>query len=265
MIETALIGRGRWGGRVAQALASVSEFKGSAGRTGEPQWETLLSRQDVQAVWIATPIATHYSIALRALQMGKHVMVEKPLAETVYEAKELVDIANQKKLVLATGYVFLFDPVYRAWKKKVKERTVAAIKMSWNKFGSFEESIEMNLLTHHLAIALDLFGTPNAVRGIRKESVQTECDYISIGLSYDGFEVISEINRTAAQHEHTITADFSDGTSALWRARASQDPLFIEAAEFVDAVKKNKVLTVSNEFGVDVLMLHERVAKAFGR
>jgi predicted dehydrogenase len=74
------------------------------------QLDELLLDPRVEAVCIATPPATHHALAQRALQAGKHVLVEKPLAMTVAEAEELIAQADELGLVLMPGHTFLYSP-----------------------------------------------------------------------------------------------------------------------------------------------------------
>jgi predicted dehydrogenase len=64
---------------------------------------------DVDAVVIATPIHTHYRLAMAALSSGKHVFVEKPLAATTRECQDLVDQAALKQRILMVGHVFEYN------------------------------------------------------------------------------------------------------------------------------------------------------------
>ena len=65
---------------------------------------------DVQAVVIATPLAHHFPIALRALQAGKHVLIEKPFTSTAAEAQILIDEAAKRKLTLLVDHTFVYNP-----------------------------------------------------------------------------------------------------------------------------------------------------------
>ena len=73
--------------------------------------EVVLS--DVDAVVLATPVGTHYPLAKKALECGKHVFVEKPLASSVAEAEELVAMAEDKNLTLMVGHTFEYSPPVR--------------------------------------------------------------------------------------------------------------------------------------------------------
>jgi predicted dehydrogenase len=73
-------------------------------------YEDVLADDGVDAVAIATPVGTHHDLGLAALRAGKHVFVEKPLASSVAEARELVRVAEEKELVLMPGHTFLYSP-----------------------------------------------------------------------------------------------------------------------------------------------------------
>jgi predicted dehydrogenase len=80
--------------------------------------EELLDLQ-LQAVAIATPVSSHYSLAARCLEAGLHVLVEKPLARTVEQAEELVELAERRKRVLMVDHTYLFNPAVRRIKELV--------------------------------------------------------------------------------------------------------------------------------------------------
>ncbi|SOD70313.1 predicted dehydrogenase [Jatrophihabitans sp. GAS493] len=77
----------------------------------ETSLERLLARDDIDAVAIATPAQTHSPIALAALQAGKHVLVEKPLADSHPVGAQMVQVADQHDLVLMTDHTFCYTPV----------------------------------------------------------------------------------------------------------------------------------------------------------
>jgi predicted dehydrogenase len=73
----------------------------------------------LDAVAIATPVSTHFPLAQRCLEAGLHVMVEKPLAGTVQEARGLVDLAARKDRVLMVDHTYLFSPAIRRIKELI--------------------------------------------------------------------------------------------------------------------------------------------------
>jgi len=75
--------------------------------------EDILADPAVHAVAIATPVATHYDLAMKALRAGKHVFVEKPLTDSSIRARRLVDEAERRGLVLAVDHTFIHTSAVR--------------------------------------------------------------------------------------------------------------------------------------------------------
>ncbi len=73
-------------------------------------FDELLADPELDAVVVATPVPTHYELALRALLAGKHVLVEKPPAMRAEEMDELVELAEERELVLMPGHLLLYHP-----------------------------------------------------------------------------------------------------------------------------------------------------------
>ena len=73
-------------------------------------YDDLLQDDSLDAVAVATPVGTHHPLALKALQAGKHVFVEKPLAGSSTEALALIAAAEERGLVLMPGHTFLYSP-----------------------------------------------------------------------------------------------------------------------------------------------------------
>ena len=126
----AVVGLGYWGPNIVRNLFELPEARlryvcdvdGDAVREmerrypsvrGTLRYEEVLEDPAVEAVAIATPVSTHYGLALAALQAGKHVFVEKPLAGSTREAVELIDLAVRQGLVLMPGHTFLYSPPVR--------------------------------------------------------------------------------------------------------------------------------------------------------
>ncbi len=79
--------------------------------------EDIFKDPNVDAVVIATPVSSHHPLAKRALECGKHVMVEKPMARSIAEAEELAILADKKGLVLMVDHTFIYTGAVR----KIKE------------------------------------------------------------------------------------------------------------------------------------------------
>ena len=81
--------------------------------------EEILKDPDIDAFCIVTPVATHYEFARKALEQGKHVLVEKPLAASVAEAESLINIAEKLNLILMVNHTFIYTGAVRKMKEIV--------------------------------------------------------------------------------------------------------------------------------------------------
>jgi len=80
-------------------------------------YNDLLNDPQLDAIVIATPVRFHYEMAKAALNVGKHIFIEKPMARTETESEELVSMADRQGLVLMVGHTFLFSPAVRRMKE----------------------------------------------------------------------------------------------------------------------------------------------------
>ena len=69
-------------------------------------FEVLVSDAEIDTVCVATPVWTHFELAKKSLEAGKHTFVEKPMASNVSQCRELVELAGRKGLILMTGHTF---------------------------------------------------------------------------------------------------------------------------------------------------------------
>ena len=133
-VRIAQVGLGYWGPNLARNLATVDDGElvvlcdANAERLARMGRQVPSARQvtdvadvladaGVDAVVLATPVDTHFELARRALEAGKHVMVEKPLATSSAECETLIELADTRDLRLMVGHVFLFNAAVQ----KVKE------------------------------------------------------------------------------------------------------------------------------------------------
>ena len=141
--------------RDADRLARVEERFGYLPTTTSV--EAAFGDPAVQAVVIATPTATHYELARRALEAGKHVLVEKPLATTTEHGRALVELAREKGLVLMVGHVFLFDAAVLYVKRLIERGDLGAIQyvsMVRTNLGPFRHDVNAawDLAAHDVSI-----------------------------------------------------------------------------------------------------------------
>jgi predicted dehydrogenase len=119
---------------------------------------------DIDAVAIATPIRTHYPLARTALEHGKHVLIEKPLAHSVADAEALAVLARERGLVLMVGHTFMYSPAVEELRRLVQSGAlgriyyVDAVRAN---LGIFQKDINViwDLAPHDVSILGYIFGT----------------------------------------------------------------------------------------------------------
>ena len=88
--------------------------------------ELVIKSKEIDAVVIATPVFTHYSLAKKALENGKHVLIEKPMTSSVAEAEELINLASQKNLLLMVDHTFLYTGAIQKMKEIIDNQVIGA-------------------------------------------------------------------------------------------------------------------------------------------
>jgi len=138
MINVGLIGFGYWGPNLARnfslnsdfELSAICDFSSDRLETAGKHYPQVNLYKDLNefyndkaldAIAIATPVATHYRLAKNALLTGRHVWLEKPMTETVPQAEELIELAAQKKKVLLVDHTFVYTGAVRKIKEVIEK------------------------------------------------------------------------------------------------------------------------------------------------
>ena len=134
-VRVAQVGLGAWGQNLVRNLDVLGELtwicepdetrretfaRRFPNARATASYEELLDDADVEAVVLATPVPTHYTLARQALEAGKHVFVEKPPAMRAAEMDELVALAEARRQVLMPGHLLLYHPGVRKLKELVE-------------------------------------------------------------------------------------------------------------------------------------------------
>src|SRR4051812_29736284 len=144
IIGIGVVGYGYWGPNLVRNFAStvgaqviaicdMDSSKLDRGKRLYPSvaitktFRDLLTDNRIDAIAIATPVSTHYELALAALQAGKHVLVEKPLAQTSQEVRRLIEEAERRKLILMVDHTFLYTPAVRKIRDLIAEGALGDI------------------------------------------------------------------------------------------------------------------------------------------
>ena len=140
----------------------------------------ILNDARVEAVAIATPVHTHFELAKKGLDAGKHVFVEKPLTQTSQQAKELIKLAKKKGKVLMVGHTFLYTAAVNKLKELIDSGElgdVLYISSQRRNLGLFQEDINVvwDLGTHDISVILYLLND-----GLDEK----ECRIVATGQSH---------------------------------------------------------------------------------
>jgi len=178
-IGTVVVGYGYWGPNIVRNVierpefelvalcerdqARIAEFeKRTPGYPCLKKFEEALADPAVEAVAIATPPHTHYSLVRQALEAGKQVLVEKPLARTAGEAAELVALSEEVERVLMPGHTFLYSPSVNKVKELIDNDVLGEIYFATSSrmnLGLYQrDGVVLDLAPHDLSILLYWLG-----------------------------------------------------------------------------------------------------------
>jgi len=161
--------------------------------------DDVTSSPDVDAVAIVTPVSTHYELAKRALENGKHVFVEKPFTATSAQAQELIELAERKRLTLMVDHTFLFCGAVRKIKELVDDGVLGPLyyydSMRVN-LGLFQHDVNViwDLAPHDLSIMDHIIQEkPEAVVATGGRHLNGLADLAFITIYFPG-TVIAHVN-----------------------------------------------------------------------
>jgi predicted dehydrogenase len=137
MVGVAVVGAGYWGPNLVRNIQATPEFRLTAlcdlnveraqqvlGKYSTVKvsgsLDEILADPEVEAVAVATPAATHLPVALAAIEAGKHVLVEKPLASSYADGLKLVEAAEERGLTLMLDHTFVYTPVVQHLRELVR-------------------------------------------------------------------------------------------------------------------------------------------------
>jgi predicted dehydrogenase len=174
MINVGVIGHGYWGPNLVRNLVANPATRVSMVCDRDPDRltkvaslyptirltasaEELIRDPEVDAVVIATPVDSHFPLALSALEAGKHVLVEKPIASTTDQARKLIDEAGKRELVLAVDHTFVYTGAVRKMRELVRAEAFGPVRYYDStrvNLGLFQHDVNVlwDLAVHDLSI-----------------------------------------------------------------------------------------------------------------
>lgn len=196
-IRIGVIGYGYWGPNLVRNFSEIQEMQVVAvsdlnenrlrlvkarypGIDATIDYQQLISRPDIDAVAIATPVSAHYQLAFQALKEGKHVFVEKPLTETSRQGIALIEEAEKRNLLLHVDHTFIYTPAVRKMRELVESGELGELYYYDSvrvNLGLFQPDVNVvwDLAVHDLSIMNYVFPlTPVAVSATGMSHVSGE-------------------------------------------------------------------------------------------
>ena len=219
--------------------------------------------EEVDAATISTPTNTHYEIASIFFERGRHLLVEKPITDSLDQARALVDLAQRKNLVLQVGHIERFNPALNALEEKLtRPRFIEAHRLSTYPGRSTDIGVVLDLMIHdidvvlHLVrspiVSLDSVGTAVLSKGedIANARIRFENGCVAnLTTSRISFEKMRKIR--VFQADAYLSLDYFDQSGVIYRKIDQQivkenikvekdEPLKLELSAFIDCVRQRQ-------------------------
>ena len=292
MKKLGIIGIGNWGKNLVRELSKIHCIKkcSSNGNLKNIRWlkknypsiqyvsdsKEIFADKEINAVIIATPINTHYKLVKKALLSKKHVFVEKPISTNLSEAEELIEIAKKNNLLLFVGHIFIFNEIFKKLIQISNRENITHLNFLWNKFGTFDEDIFLNLVSHDLSIVLALFGKPKKIKLINKFGVISKCDVVTLILELPNKKTCQiHVNRCSNHKQKHVTI-FTQKNIYIWDDlslfknnkktnsfklvfQSKYTPLEIECKEFVKKLNETNISFEFANIAKDVIQVIQKL------
>ncbi len=248
----------------------------------------------VDAVCIAVPTRMHHAVGMACLEAGVHVLIEKPIAASIYEAESLVNAAAESQCILQVGHIERFNPAFQELSKVLKTEELLAIeahRMSPYSDRANDVSVVLDLMIHDIDLLLELAASPvvKLTASGSRAADSGYLDYVTATLGFANGIVATltaskvthrKIRKIAAHCKNSLTeADFlkneilihrqttastqTDYGQVLYRQdgliekvyTSNIEPLYAELEHFVNCVRGGNQPSVGGEQAIKALRL----------
>jgi UDP-N-acetylglucosamine 3-dehydrogenase len=301
-IRVGVVGCGSWGRNHARVykdlpgveLVGVADLNPAAAKDVGERYRVpyytdphkIVCDPEIQLVSICTPTVTHAELGLRAMECGKHVLVEKPMADSVAEAEELIRAAERHHCWLTVGFVERFNPAVQDVYRRVADGEVGDVILAHSRRVSRspgrigDVGVVKDLAIHDIDIVNNLMGVmPEYVSAVTGRIRHMYEDYANINMLYDDDRnAFVEANWLTPRRIRTLTVTGTEGiinveyTTQLITVENDRmitqpflpykEPLMEELASFVRHVPADEEPEVSGEDGLNALRVCEAALRS---
>lgn len=234
----------------------------------------------IDAVCLAVPTSLHHKMAMDFLNHGVHVFVEKPITNMLFEAKEIVDLAKEKDLVLQVGHLERFNPAVIQFKKMLKNPVyIQSSRIGYPSKRNLDIGVIWDLMIHDLDILLTIVKSPVAdvqAYGLSLYSKKEDIAHVQILFENGAIASLlaSRISGERLRHLkvieplRTFNLDFINQTLSVVNLPKEghtnppefvpirkSEPLRLELEHFTECVIGHKTPLVTGEDGKNALQL----------
>jgi UDP-N-acetylglucosamine 3-dehydrogenase len=262
---------------------SARDIADKYGTTAYNNYEQLLDRE-LDAISIVVPTVMHHEIALKVLERKINVLVEKPIADTADNSKEIISCAHSNQVVLMVGHIERFNPAVRKLKEIIDEGVLGnLITLSSRRVGPFVErvidvGIIVDIGTHDIDIARYLVAAePIDTYGILRGVKHRKGDCAFLILEFEQVTSSIELNWFTPHRVRSLVvtgskgiayADYAEQTVVIynsgWKMEPKiikEEPLKAELSHFLRCVETGEVPLVTGEDGLKTLEIALNVEK----
>lgn len=253
--------------------------------------------QHVDAVSLVTPTPFHFELAMRCLAQGVHVLVEKPITETLEQAEILTQTAEASNLIVQVGHIERFNPTFSELKNVLEDVTPLAVnlrRLSPYEGSNTDVDVVLDLMIHDLDLVLNLMKqVPTSVNAYGLTAFSGAIDHAVAHLSFESGPLVTVtasrvteqkvrslevtameaylegdlLNKSILVHRRTIGEYLNNNKyrqeSIVERIHVPiVEPLFAELQHFVESVLENKTPRVTARDGLDALRLAQDIRAA---
>ena len=301
-INVGVLGCGFWGRNHARVLneldscnlIAVADINAKKARTiGEKynvKWYTdasrLIENKNIELISICTPTITHAKLSLEAIKAGKHILVEKPMTNTVKEAEEVIRSANRQNVKVMVGFIERFNPAVRKAVEIIKNGEIGDIVIaSSRRVSRWPERIGdvgviKDLAIHDIDLICHLFcDDVKQVYAVAGSLAHRFEDYANIILRFrNGRSAFIEANWLTPRKIRRLTLTGTEGIlqveyitqevtvenqkMAYSPFFKKEEPLKLELEYFINAILKDETPKPSGEDGLKALKICEAALKS---
>ncbi len=264
-------------------LVGIYDIDMERARSVASQWNTKAYEdiesliRDVDAISCVVPTVNHFEVGRLVLEHGKHLFLEKPMARTLQEAEQLLQIADSAGVKFQVGHIERFNPAILAIKEQINEpHFIESHRLSQYNARSTDVDVVLDLMIHDIDLTLFFMGKdPIRVDGAGVPVLTDRIDVANARLEFDRGEIA---NLTASrayigkkrkirifQPDAYISVNFVSMDVEIYRkidstilpyfpsVDKSVEPLRLELESFIDAVRFDRPVAVSGEEALKAL------------